>query len=88
LNQLHLHGAQTGQLCRDCGGTGMRWIHAIARIPNAKGSLMALNHRLRWLHSLIKYTEQTLQSAVAWLFSISCVPLSLFHIQNGSYMLL
>ena len=65
----------------------MRWIHAIVRIPNAKGPLIALKNRLRWLHTLIKYTGQTLQSAVAWLFSISCVPLSLFHIQNGSYML-
>jgi hypothetical protein len=77
---------QFWQLCtnRDCGGTGMRWIHAIVRIPNAKGPLIALKSRLRWLHSLIKYTGQTLQSAVAWLFSISCVPLSLSHIQKRS----
>jgi hypothetical protein len=75
---------QFWQLCtnRDCGGTGMRWIHAIVRIPHAKGSLIALNHRLRWLHSLIKYTGQTLQSAVEWLFSISCAPSSLSHIQE------
>jgi hypothetical protein len=75
---------QFWQLCtnRDCGGTGMRWIHAIVRIPHAKGSLIALNHRLRWLQSLIKYTGQTLQSAVEWLFSISCAPTSLSHIQE------
>lgn len=78
---------QFWQLCtnRDCGGTGMQWIHAIVRIPNAKGSLIALNHRLRWLHSRIKYTGQTLQSAVAWLFSISCSPvLPLSCIQGKS----